>query len=114
MTRLTPDDVADRASYSVFQRAAKAAKMSVSRWMRDNGIVGSGLASQIERNEVPMSVLPERVQEALHERHDWNNEFPGGMQVASIIGNGKVRQGDMPKRRRGRPRKHFVRVGEEE
>lgn len=114
MTRLTADEVADRQAYSFFKNAAREAGQSVSSWMRDHGIIGSSGASQIERHEVTMSVLPERVQDALADRTDWGDEFPGGDQVASIISTGRVRTGDMPKRRRGRPRKHFVALGEAE
>lgn len=102
------DNQADEASYRFFASAARKAGMSVSAYMEAGGIIGSGLQSRIDRHEVPMSALPAPVQAALVEKTEWANDHPGGDVVKSIIDNGRVRTGEMPRRRPGRPRKHFI------
>jgi hypothetical protein len=109
-TRTGEDARVDRSVDQFLARAARENGETNGHFLSVAGIVSPALASRVKRHEVSTSALPERVQSLLADRTDWHGDHPGGPVVASIIDNGKVaKRVDMPKRRRGRPVKHFVR-----
>jgi hypothetical protein len=103
----------DKATNDFFAAQAKAAGMSVSAWMAKNGMIGAAKESMIRKYERPESTVPNESLEAVNRKlsiQAYRDEIPGGAVIASIIGQGTVAfKKDLPKRRRGRPRKHFIR-----
>lgn len=95
-----------------FADQAKKEGSSVSGWMARNGIIGSALESRLKDHERPMAAVPPKLlaeAEVRAAEESWNDHVPGGAVIPSIIGTGKLQfKADLPKRRRGRPVKNFV------
>jgi hypothetical protein len=104
---------ADKETNDFFAKQAKAEGVPVSRWLAKNGILGATVKSRIKENERSMAVTPGKLLEAADIRageDTWFDRVPGGQPVPSILDRGVVKMRvDMPKRRRGRPRKKFAR-----
>jgi hypothetical protein len=101
----------DAEANEFFAEQAKKEGKSVSGWMAENGLIGSALESRVRKHEVAASVLGTLIDHLDEDRslEAYDDAVPGGQVGGSIITNGRVAfKVDMPKRRRGRPRKHFA------
>lgn len=106
----------DAESILWMKNEARKEGLSYPEWCKKNGILSEWQEKQVIRHEVPQSrvgvkTMAER--EELISVEAYEGAFPGGEQVASILLIPRYIKVKMPKRPRGRPRKHFKQVRDE-
>lgn len=82
------------------------------QWCHENGILSEWDEKQANR-EIPESWVGPRTMAAIVgklSQEEYNGTFPGGDQAGSILLDASRMRVKLPKRPRGRPRKHFEQV----
>lgn len=94
------------------KRQAKEEGITYGQWCRENGIMSEWDEKKANR-EIPASrVGPRTMADTLIRMSEevYDDTFPGGEQTMSILVDARSVKVKQPKRKRGRPRKHFFMV----
>lgn len=95
---------------------ARREGVSYGEWCKKNGILSEWQEKMVISHEVPQSrvgVVTMAEREERMSLETYEGAFPGGEQVASVLLIPRYNKVKLPKRPRGRPRKHFKMVRDE-